>query len=157
MSLSPEEGKKVVYKGMILLGVITIFEVFIALIGNGHVIEGFHLPKYIMFPAMIILSLYKAYYIVSEFMHMKYETKGLMISALWPIVLLIWAMLALLNEGGAWHDSRQNIEILDRDGFQKPDSYSLDEYLKEVNTDKTTPSKTTTEQTGEQPASTEHK
>ena len=90
-------------------------------------------------------------------MHMKYETKGLMSSALWPIVLLIWAMLALLNEGGAWHDSRQNIEILDRDGFQKPDSYSLDEYLKEVNTDKNTPSKTTTEQTGEQPASTEHK
>jgi len=33
----------------------------------------------------------------------------------------------------------------------------LDEYLKEVNKDKATPSKTNTEQTGEQPASTEHK
>ena len=34
MSLSPEEGKRVVYKGMILLAVITLIEVFIALIGN---------------------------------------------------------------------------------------------------------------------------
>lgn len=81
MSLSPEEGKRVVYKGMILLAVITLIEVFIALIGNGHVIDGFHLPKWVMYPAMIMLSLYKAYYIISEFMHMKYENKGLVISA----------------------------------------------------------------------------
>ncbi|MCO6460077.1 MAG: cytochrome C oxidase subunit IV family protein [Saprospiraceae bacterium] len=135
MSLSPEEGKKVVYRGMVLLGVITLCEVIIALLGNGHIIEGFHLHKYIMFPAMIILSLYKAYYIVSEFMHMKYETRGLVISALWPIVLLIWAMIALLNEGGAWHHNRQYVELIDRDGFKKPDSYSLDEYLQEVSSD----------------------
>ena len=67
MGLSYEEGKKVVVKGMILLGIITLIEVCIALLGNGHLIHGFHLSKWIMYPAMILLSLYKAYFIVYEF------------------------------------------------------------------------------------------
>ncbi|MEO7176104.1 MAG: hypothetical protein ABIV51_09440, partial [Saprospiraceae bacterium] len=56
-----EESKKIVFKGMMLLGAITIIEVLIALVGNGHLIPGFHLAKWIMYPLMISLSLYKAY------------------------------------------------------------------------------------------------
>ena len=82
--LDIEAGKKVVIKGLILLGVVTLVEVFIALFGNGHVIDGFHLPKWLMYPMMIGLSLYKAYFIIFEFMHMKYEVKGLRASVLLP-------------------------------------------------------------------------
>lgn len=117
MSLSPEEGKKVVFKGLILLAIITLIEVFIALIGNGHVIQGFHLPKWIMYPAMIGLSLYKAYFIVFEFMHMKYELRGLAMSVLFPTVLLVWAIIAFLDEGSYWHDTRAHIELLNSDGY----------------------------------------
>ena len=73
--LTYEESKLVVFKGLRLLAVITLLEVFIALIGNGHIINGFHLVKWIMYPLMISLSLYKAYFIIYEFMHMKYEVK----------------------------------------------------------------------------------
>ena len=132
MSLSPEEGKGVVYKGMILLAVITLIEVFIALIGNGHVIDGFHLPKWVMYPAMIMLSLYKAYYIISEFMHMKYENKGLVISASWPIILIVWAMIAFLNEGGAWHDRKAYVELVNSKGYIKPSEASLETFHNEV-------------------------
>ncbi len=45
MGLSYEESKKLVVKGLILLGIITLVEVAIALIGNGHIIEGMHLAK----------------------------------------------------------------------------------------------------------------
>ncbi|MCB0660053.1 MAG: hypothetical protein KDC04_03900, partial [Saprospiraceae bacterium] len=58
-SHSYEESKKIVFKGMILLGVITLLEVCIALLGNGHLIHGFELPKLIMYPLMIGLSMYK--------------------------------------------------------------------------------------------------
>lgn len=104
--LSYEEGKKVVFKGLILLGIVTLVEVFIALLGKGYVIEGFHLPRWIMYFAMILLSLYKAYFIVYEFMHMRYEVPGLVKSVLLPTLLLVWMVIAFFYEGGTWREWR---------------------------------------------------
>ena len=110
--VSYEEGLAVVKRGFILLGLITFGEVFIALLGNGHIFEGFHLPKLIMYPAMISMSLYKAYWIVYNFMHMAYEVKGLAMSVLLPCLLLVWAVIAFFQEGGSWGARRQ--QILDK-------------------------------------------
>ena len=105
-----EEAKKLVFKGLILLGVITIVEVLIALLGNGHLIEGFTITKWIMYPLMIGMSLYKAYFIVYEFMHMRYEVKGLVYSVLLPTLLLVWAVIAFFNEGGNWKHNREVVK-----------------------------------------------
>lgn len=110
MGLSYEESKKVVFKGLLLLAVVTIAEVLIALLGNGHLIEGFELPKLVMYPLMIGLSLYKAYFIVYEFMHMRYEVKGLAMSVLLPTLLLVWAIIAFFQEGDSWGDRRSLIK-----------------------------------------------
>jgi cytochrome c oxidase subunit IV len=107
--LSREEGISVVMKGLRLLAIITVVEVVIALLGNGHLIHGFTLPKLIMYPAMIIASLYKAYFIVYEFMHMKYEAKGLAMTVLLPTLLLVWGIIAFFNEGGSWKERREDI------------------------------------------------
>ena len=106
---SKEEAIKVVMKGLGLLAVITIAEVAIALVGNGHLIEGFTLPKVIMYPVMIGLSLYKAYFIIYEFMHMKYEMSGLRMTVLLPTLLLVWAIVAFFQEGDSWGKRRQLI------------------------------------------------
>lgn len=111
--LSYEESKKVVFKGLILLGVITLIEVFIALLGKGYIISGFHLPWYIMYVAMIGLSLYKAYFIIYEFMHMRYEVPGLVRSVLLPTVLLVWAIIAFFSEGSYWGERRGQIKEFD--------------------------------------------
>lgn len=108
--LTYEEGKKQAYRGFILLGVITIVEVLIALVGNGHVIDGVVFPKFIMYPIMIGLSLYKAYFIINEFMHMKYEVRGLALSVILPTFLLIWAIIAFLQEGSSWGKRRNLIK-----------------------------------------------
>lgn len=108
--LSYEEGKKQAYRGFVLLGIITIAEVLVALVGNGHVIDGIELPRFIMYPVMIGLSLYKAYFIVNEFMHMKYEAKGLAMTVVLPTLLLTWAIIAFLQEGGAWGSRRALIK-----------------------------------------------
>ncbi len=108
--LSYEESKKAVFKGLLLLGVITLAEVFIALIGNGHIIEGFELPIWIMYPAMISLSLYKAYFIVYQFMHMAYEVKSLAMSVLMPMLLLVWGIIAFFHEGVSWKERRELIK-----------------------------------------------
>ena len=100
--VSYEEGLVTVRKGLILLGIITLVEVAFALLGNGHIIGGFTLPKWFMYPIMIGFSLYKAYYIVYNFMHMAHEVKGLAMSVLMPMGLLIWAVIAFFQEGSAW-------------------------------------------------------
>jgi cytochrome c oxidase subunit IV len=112
--VSHEEGIRVVKKGFILLGCITVIEVLIALLGNGHIIEGFHLPKLIMYPAMIGFSLYKAYYIVYNFMHMAYEVKGMAMSVVLPMGLLVWAVVAFFNEGSAWGARREFVQKRNR-------------------------------------------
>lgn len=113
MGLSYEEGKKVVFKGMWLLGAVTIVEVLIALLGNGHLIDGFTLPKIIIYPVMIGLSAYKAYFIIYEFMHLRYEVKGLTLSILLPTLLLVWGIIAFLQEGDSWGERRQLIDQKD--------------------------------------------
>ena len=107
---SHEEAIKTVVRGLGLLAVVTVLEVAIALVGNGHIIDGFELPKFIMYPIMIGLSLYKAYFIIYEFMHMGYEVPGLRMSVLLPTGLLLWAIIAFFQEGDSWGKRRANIQ-----------------------------------------------
>ncbi|WP_205503038.1 cytochrome C oxidase subunit IV family protein [Rufibacter psychrotolerans] len=51
------------------------------------------------------LTLFKAFYIVAEFMHLKHETKGLIWAVLIPTVLLVWLLVALLVEGTFYGES----------------------------------------------------
>lgn len=104
--ISYEEGKKNAWKGFFLLLVVTLLEVGVALLGKGYLIAGVHLPTLVMGLLMISLSLYKAYYIVKEFMHMGYETRGLAMSVLLPTLLLVWAIISFLWEGGTWLNRR---------------------------------------------------
>lgn len=47
------------------------------------------------------LTFVKAFYIVSEFMHLKHERKALIWSIVLPMILVIWLLIALIYEGGA--------------------------------------------------------
>ncbi len=109
MGLDYAASKKIVFKTIILLGIITIAEVVFALLGKGYIIEGLHFPVMAMGGVMIIMSLVKAYFIVYEFMHLKYEVPGLLKSVLLPVFLLVWAIIAFLYEGNDWGKRRSLI------------------------------------------------
>ena len=47
----------------------------------------------------IVLTIFKAFFIVGEFMHLKHETKSLIWTIMIPMALLIWLLLALITEG----------------------------------------------------------
>ena len=110
MGLTYEKSKAIVLKTILILGVITLFEVFMALLGKGYVITGISFPLWLMAILMIGMSLIKAYFIVYEFMHMKYEVPGLMKSVLLPTLLLIWAIIAFFYEGNDWKNRRALID-----------------------------------------------
>jgi cytochrome c oxidase subunit 4 len=48
----------------------------------------------------VLLTFVKTFYIVAEFMHLKYETKVLIWSIVLPVLFIIWLITALLIEGG---------------------------------------------------------
>ena len=107
----------VAVKGFIVLLIVTFIEVGIALFGNGHIIEGFTLPKlFLMIPLMIAFSLYKAYYIVSIFMHLGHETKGMAASVVLPMLLFIWAITAFLWEGSSWNHNKNYVKNKNNEG-----------------------------------------
>ncbi|MFT6970839.1 MAG: cytochrome c oxidase subunit 4 [Roseivirga sp.] len=57
------------------------------------------------------LTVVKAFYIVSEFMHLGHEVKGLIYSVILPMIFIVWLIVALVNlEGGAVKDSRGIID-----------------------------------------------
>jgi len=124
MGLDYNKSKKIVLKTILLLAFITLIEVIITLIGKGYVFEGGYLPSLLMAILMIALSLTKAVYIVFEFMHMKYEVPGLVRSVLFPVLLLVWGVIAFLYEGNDWGNRRKliddkNKESIEDIGFHK--------------------------------------
>lgn len=56
----------------------------------------------------IILTIFKAFFIVGEFMHLKHETKSLIWTIMIPMALLIWLLLALITEGSYANEIMQN-------------------------------------------------
>lgn len=106
-NLSHEEAAKKVWVGFWILLAVTFGEVLFALLGNGHLAEGFHFPKWFMVPVMVFASLFKAYYIVKEFMHMGYEVRSFAMTVVLPMFLLVWAIIAFLWEGDTWRSRRE--------------------------------------------------
>jgi len=65
-----------------------------------------HSSKIFINSFFVIASLLKAFFIVGEFMHVRYETRALTLTILVPLVFLIWFIIAFLWEGAEWLDNR---------------------------------------------------
>ena len=107
--LTYDQSVKTAYKIITVLGVITICEVLFALLGKGYLVESIHFNETLIAFVMIVMSIVKAYLIVYEFMHMKYEVPGMVKSVLLPLGLLVWAIIAFIMEGNYWKNSRAGI------------------------------------------------
>ena len=142
--LSYEEQKKLVMKGLKLLAIVTITEVFLALLFNGHIISSFHkshvsTTKWITIGlfaiygiAMVGFSLYKAKFIVYNFMHLGSEVRGLRMSVLLPMLLLVCAIIAFFQEGSSWGSRRQQIQ--EKNSQEVPPATGNIEYEKDTST-----------------------
>ncbi|AKQ46086.1 membrane protein [Rufibacter radiotolerans] len=92
----PKAQTKVIWKTFFILCTLTAIEFAFAFMMD---------PGTLRNAIFIILTLFKAFYIVGEFMHLKHETKGLIWSVLIPTALLVWLLVALLVEGTFYGES----------------------------------------------------
>lgn len=138
MEMSRSEGIKAVKKGLLLLGAVTVAEVLISLLGKGYLIPGLEEYSFLFAItglAMIVLSLYKAYFIVYEFMHLRYEVKGMALTILLPTMLLIWGLIAFLWEGTTWGDRREEVQYEIPQEIDQQLENAEGEPVKELDTD----------------------
>ncbi len=111
-----DDTVKRIIRTTILLSVITIIELAL-----GFVIYFMHKgenPSHtlILFikGVIVILSLAKAFYIVSIFMHLGDEIKNLIMTIVVPLALFIWFITAFIWEGSSW------LNLRNTDGHSKP-------------------------------------
>ena len=90
--------KKRILKVAGILTAITCVEFFIALI---LVPKGI-IPGHVANPIYIVLTLFKAFYIVAFFMHLKFEKASLIYSIIVPVIFIIGLILVLTNESHYW-------------------------------------------------------
>ena len=106
--LSPEEQRKadkaIGVKGFWILLIVTFAEVAVALFTKDL------LPGVLVRLIMIAMSLFKAYYIVSIFMHLGHEIGGFASTVVMPMTLLIWGCIAFLWEGDYARHNRNYVK-----------------------------------------------
>jgi len=89
--LPRDEAKiKKIWKTAVILLLLTLVEFVFA----------FTLPRGLLLYAIFIaLTIWKAKYIMMEFMHLGEEAKPLFYSIIVPLIFLVWLVIALIREG----------------------------------------------------------
>ncbi len=113
ITFNPEHGddasfQKRVISTTIILSVITIVELALGF-GIYFMHKGeapSHLLILIIKGVICILSLAKAFYIVSIFMHLGDEIRNLIMTIVVPLMLFIWFIAAFLIDGNSWKNLR---------------------------------------------------
>jgi cytochrome c oxidase subunit IV len=95
-----------------ILSIITIIELGIGLtIYNIHKGESPNHTLVLMFKGMVcILTLAKAYYIVSVFMHLGDEIRNMIMTIVVPLMLFIWFIGAFIWDGNSYKNLRNKYD-----------------------------------------------
>ncbi|HAL95881.1 MAG TPA: hypothetical protein DCP55_08175 [Chitinophagaceae bacterium] len=104
--------KKKVRNTTILLSIITIIELAIGLlIYNIHKGDSPNELLVLMFKgAVCILTLAKAYYIVSVFMHLGDEIRNMIMTIVVPLLLFVWFIGAFIWDGSSYKNLRNKYD-----------------------------------------------
>lgn len=98
IEVQPADKKKIqkIWKVAGILGGITAIEFVIAFTVGAGTAKTF---------VFIALTIWKAFYIVSEFMHLGHEKKSLKMSILLPLLFVIFFIFIMIYQGGAIFDA----------------------------------------------------
>jgi cytochrome c oxidase subunit 4 len=104
--------KKRVKKTTILLSVITVIELAIGLaIYTIHKGDDPNAMLVLFFKGMVcILTLAKAYYIVSVFMHLGDEIRNMIMTIVVPLLLFVWFIVAFIADGNSYKNLRNKYD-----------------------------------------------
>lgn len=116
-----------IWKVFWILSVITIIELALGyLLYAKHGSWGY-VPVITTKIVIGILTLAKAYYIVSVFMHLGDEVRQFIMTIIIPLALFIWFIIAFLADGNSWKNLRNT------DGHSRPDATKQEQVVPAIN------------------------
>ncbi|MEO7524220.1 MAG: cytochrome C oxidase subunit IV family protein [Ferruginibacter sp.] len=125
ISFAPQHAgdTKKIWRTFWLLSALTVAELVLGLlIYNIHKGENPNATLVLGFKGLVcILTLAKAYYIVSIFMHLGDEVRNMIMTIVVPLCLFVWFIIAFLWDGNAWKNLRNT------DAGSKPDMHQVDQ------------------------------
>ena len=105
----PSSTTKRIWKVFWILLIITIVELSL-----GISLYALDLPEglrmHLIKGVIIVLSLAKAYYIVSVFMHLGDEIRNMIMTIVVPLTLFIWFILAFIYDGNSYKNLRNKYD-----------------------------------------------
>ena len=105
---SDAEFKSRIRKTTILLSVITVIELCLGLIM--YATEFPHWVDMFIKGVIVILTLAKAFYIVSIFMHLGDEIRNMIMTIAVPLLLFVWFIAAFLWDGNEYRNLRNRYD-----------------------------------------------
>lgn len=95
---SPESKKQIkrIWKVFWILLAVTVVEVVMGMFFSQS------MPRGILNALFLILTMFKAGYIVAVFMHLGDEFKNFILMILMPLVFFVWFIIAFLADGNFW-------------------------------------------------------
>ena len=114
---SDEDFKRRVRKTTILLSVITVIE-----LGLGLLMYATNFPDWIHMlikGVIVILTLAKAFYIVSIFMHLGDEIRNMIMTIVVHLLLFVWFIAAFLWDGNEYRNLRNRYDKTKQEQFIK--------------------------------------
>jgi cytochrome c oxidase subunit IV len=109
----PSGSTKRIWRTFWVLLIITVIE-----LGLGLLMYAFDFPNWIdlfLKGVIVILTLAKAYYIVSIFMHLGDEIRNLIMTIVVPLLLFVWFIAAFLWDGNAYRTKRNRYDVYFRE------------------------------------------
>jgi cytochrome c oxidase subunit IV len=105
----PNEGTGKIWKVFWLLSFVTVIELVIGYLCLYSYRDSLSPFTILATKALLaILTLLKAYYIVSVFMHLGDEVRNLIMTIVIPLVLFVWFIIAFLWDGDSWKKLRNS-------------------------------------------------
>jgi cytochrome c oxidase subunit IV len=115
---APSEGTRRIWKTFWLLLIITIIE-----LGLGLSLYAFDMGAVVTIfikGVIVILSLAKAFYIVSIFMHLGDELRNMIMTIVVPLLLFVWFIGAFLWDGDSFRNLRNTYDPHYKESTTKP-------------------------------------
>lgn len=97
-------GTKEIWKITIYLSILTIIE-----LGLGFSMIGMDeasLTRHLIKGVIVVLMLWKAFYIVGYFMHLRHELRNMIMTIVVPLFLFVWFIVAFLADGNSFKNNK---------------------------------------------------
>jgi len=116
----PSFDRSAIWKTFRILLYITLFELALAIAYYEITFENRELVKHLLNGVFIVLTLAKAFFIISEFMHLGHEIRNLILTLAMPALLFLWFLSAFLWDGNSYKNLRNNYDKYHKEGQPAP-------------------------------------